>query len=88
METLEHWWRNASDGSGRVDVYLRFNPVGGQFEVEHRIGAKSVWREYATDTDARSAADLLRGGLDGWQCLIYLPRAAGHPVTAVEVACR
>ncbi|MBB5868094.1 hypothetical protein F4553_001473 [Allocatelliglobosispora scoriae] len=86
METLEHWWRDVADGGGRVDVYLRFNPIGGQYEVEHRAGVKSVWREFATDREARAAADRLRGaGGDGWQCLIYLPRAQGQPVTAVEV---
>lgn len=46
---------------------------------------KSVWREYANDREARAAADRLRAGKDGWQCLIYLPRAAGQAVTAVEV---
>jgi hypothetical protein len=85
VETLEHWWRQDGGGVARIDVYLRFNPAGGQFEVEHRVGLKSVWREYATDGEARAAADRIRSGHEGWQCLIYLPRTANNPVTAIEV---
>ncbi|NUT34716.1 MAG: hypothetical protein HOV79_16780 [Hamadaea sp.] len=58
MELLEHWWNGAA-GRSREDVIVRVGP-DGTHEVELRVGARSIMREYRTRDEALTISGGLR----------------------------
>ncbi|NUR72847.1 MAG: hypothetical protein HOU81_18695 [Hamadaea sp.] len=58
MELVEHWW-NGGAGGHREDVIVRRGPEGTH-EVELRVGARSIKREYRTRDEAMTISDGLR----------------------------
>lgn len=58
MELLEHWWNGAA-GRWREDVIVRVGPEGTH-EVELRVGARSIKREYRTRDEAMTISGGLR----------------------------
>ena len=77
MELVEHWW-NGGAGGHREDVIVRRGPEGTH-EVELRVGARSIKREYRTRDEAKTISDGLRA-VGVWLDLTRLRSFAGQAV--------
>lgn len=65
MTTTAHWWNGKRAEFERAEVFVRFNPAGGRYEVQVTVAGQNRLVECLARERADNLATLLTAG-PGW----------------------